>query len=102
MTDSSDFILFVSEALTLGFIILAKTNKIPTHTPSFLPSKSEKSVCSRVSPFSLSFQFVFFAGGRVLPKHNAQGPAGAPAEVQVDQAGQGGRDVGPVVSEGDS
>ena len=47
---------------------------------------------------SFHLQFVFFAGGRVLPKHNAEGPAGAAAEVQVDQAGQGGRDVGPVVS----
>ena len=34
----------------------------------------------------------------MLPKHNAEGPAGAAAEVQVDQAGQGGRDVGTVVS----
>ena len=46
----------------------------------------------------MSIQFVFFAGGRVLPKHNAEGPAGAAAEVQVDQAGQGGRDVGTVVN----
>ena len=48
---------------------------------------------------SSSLQFVFFAGGGVLPKHNAEGPARAAAEVQVDQARQGGRDVGAVVSE---
>ena len=35
----------------------------------------------------------------MLPKHNAEGPARAAAEVQVDQARQGGRDVGTVVSE---
>ena len=35
----------------------------------------------------------------MLPKHNAEGPARAAAEVQVDQARQGGRDVGAVVSE---
>ena len=74
---------------------------------SLLPSISEKGVPSfplfdsfLLSFFlpSISIQFVFFAGGRVLPKHNAEGPAGAAAEVQVDQAGQGGRDVGTVVS----
>ena len=52
MTDSPDFILFVSEALTLGFIILAKTNKIPTHAPSFL--QNQKKVSAVVCPLSLS------------------------------------------------
>ena len=64
-------------------------------------------MCLRSSSLlSLSFflsifllQFVFFAGGRVLPKHNAEGPEYAAGEVQVDQADQGGRDVGPLVSE---
>ena len=34
----------------------------------------------------------------MLPKHNAEGPEHTAGEVQVDQARQGGRDVGTMVS----
>ena len=35
----------------------------------------------------------------MLPKHNAEGPEHTAGEVQVDQAREGGRDVGTMVSE---